>query len=71
MKHYVVRIEETLARTVVVAAENASDAEKKVEAAYNEGVFCIDVDDYDGYDISALREAKENELSYYDVLEDD
>lgn len=71
MEYYVVQVTETLARTLVVRADNEDEALKKAQQAYDNEEVILDYDDYDGYEIEVLREASKNEVAYYDILEVD
>lgn len=71
MEYYVVQVTETLARTLVVRADNEDEALKKTQQAYDNEEVILDYDDYDGYEIEVLREASKNDVSYYDILEVD
>lgn len=70
MEYYVVKVTETLARKWVVRAESEEEALEKVTQAYQNEECILDYDDYDGYDIEVLREASKNEVTFYDILED-
>lgn len=49
MAKFLVRIKETLIREVLVAeAENATEAQEKVEARYNNEEIVLDAEDYEG-----------------------
>lgn len=52
---FVMKVTETLSRTVVVDANDQDDAISKVEQAYDNEDIVLDYKDYDGYDISAVR----------------
>ena len=45
------------------------DAESKVNTAYDNGQIVLDYDNYDNYEIDALREATDSDIKYYDILE--
>ena len=66
---YLVRITETSSRTVIVEADNMQDAERKVNNAYYDEKIVLDYDDFDEYEIEAIREAANNDKMLYDVLE--
>ena len=69
MEYYVVKFTETLARKLVVRADNEDEALKKAHQAYDNDAVILDYDDYDEYEIEVLREASKNEVMYYDILE--
>lgn len=71
MKNYIVRVTETLVRDWIISAENEEEAFDKLAKAYDNEEINLDYDDYDGYELEVLREAKERDLRYYDILEDD
>lgn len=66
---YIVRITETLVRTVIVDAENEQDAEDKVYNAYDDAQIVLDYKDFEEYEIETLRKATDFDNSLYDVLE--
>ena len=66
---YLVRITETSSRTVIVEADNMQDAERKVNNAYYDEKIVLDYDDFDEYEIEAIREANDFDNKYYDILE--
>ena len=69
-KYYLVRIEETLARTVKVKAKSLEEAAKKVEHAYREeGTIVLDADDFVCGDIYE-KEVTDEDLSFYLELEE-
>ena len=47
MDKFAIKIKETLARTVIVEAENIDEAIQKVTDAYEAGKIILDSDDYD------------------------
>lgn len=51
MKKYAIRVVETLARTVIVEAENFEDAISQVEDAASSGEFILESDDFDEREI--------------------
>ena len=68
-KYYLVRVEETLARTYKVIASSLEEAEEKMEYAYREkGTVILDADDFVCGEIHG-REAKDEDLSIYLELE--
>lgn len=66
---YIVRITETLVRTVIVDAENEQDAEDKVYNAYDDAQIVLDYKDFEEYEIETLRKATDFDNSLYDKLE--
>lgn len=66
---YVVRVTETLARTLIVEANSMEEAEDKVDRAYDDGQIILDYDDFDEYEVEARREATNFDEGLYDVLE--
>lgn len=66
---YIVRITETLVRTVIVDAENEQDAEDKVYNAYDDAQIVLDYKDFEEYEIETLRKATDFDNSFYDKLE--
>lgn len=63
---YIVRVTETLSRTVVVEADNMGDAECKADDAYCNGKIVLDFDDHG---TQAIREATDKEIEWFGVLE--
>ena len=66
---YIVRVTERLAHMMIVEADNMRDAEDEVNKAYNNGQIVLDYDDFDNYEIDALREATDSDIKYCDILE--
>jgi hypothetical protein len=66
---YVMRVTETLSRTVVVNAENCADARHKVENAYDSEQIVLDYRDYDGYEINVVRIACPGDIEMYEEVE--
>lgn len=66
---YVVRVTETLARTLIVEANSMEEAEDKVDRAYDDGQIILDYDDFDEYEVEARKEATDFDEGLYDVLE--
>lgn len=56
MKKFLVRITETLEKTVEVDAENELDAVSKVQDLYNKAEVVLDDTDYVGVDIDLEKE---------------
>lgn len=65
----VVKITETLSRTVIIDADNPIEAEEKVEQIYNDENIVLDYRDYEGYKITALRPANDEDFELYDDME--
>lgn len=66
---YLVRVEEQLARHVIVDAESKKDAERIAETAYIEGDISLDYDDFVDSEFACIRKATEADATYYDELE--
>lgn len=66
---FVMKVTETLSRTVVVDANDQDDAISKVEQAYENGDIVLDYNDYDEYDISEVRIASPEDAKWYEELE--
>lgn len=66
---FVMKVTETLSRTVVVDANNIDDAISKVEQAYDNEQIVLDYRDYDEYDISEVRIAYPDDLKWYEEVE--
>lgn len=66
---FVMKVTETLSRTVVVDANDKDDAISKVEQAYDNEDIVLDYNDYDGYDISTVRITCPGDLEWYGELE--
>ena len=65
---YVVRIEETLAKHVIVEADNADDAVNIAEIAYQNGNIILEYDDfYDTY-IRWVRVADKEDIKWYEEV---
>ena len=65
---YVVRIEETLVKHVIVEADNADDAVNIAESAYQNGNIELDYDDFCDTDIRWTREADEEDIRWYEEV---
>ena len=69
-KYYLVRIEETLSRTVKVKASSLDEAAEKVEYAYREeGTIMLNAEDFVCGEIFE-REVTDEDLSLYWELEE-
>ena len=68
---YLVRVTETLAKSVIVEANSKEEAENKVDQAYDDAQIVLDYDDFNEYEIEALREATKEDFhdEYCDLLE--
>lgn len=66
---YLVRVEEQLARHVIVEAESAGDAECIAQTAYIEGDISLDYDDFADVEFACIRKATDVDATYYDELE--
>ena len=62
---YVVEIEETLTKHVIVNADNAAEAEIIANDAYNNEVVTLDYNDYVCTEIKVLRKADEDDVDEY------
>ena len=65
---YVVRIEETLAKHVIVEADNADDAVNIAEIAYQNGNIILEYDDFYDTDIRWVRVADEEDIKWYEEV---
>lgn len=65
----VMRVTETLERTVVVDANSYEEARDKVEKAYDNEQIVLDYRDYNGYEISGIRVACPGDLEKYAEIE--
>lgn len=65
---YVVRIEETLAKHVIVEAGNPDEAVNIIESAYQNGNVELDCDDFCETDIRWTREADEEDIRWYEEV---
>ena len=63
---YVVRIEETLAKHVIVEADNADDAVNIAEIAYQNGNIILEYDDFYDTDIKWVRVADKEDIKWYE-----
>lgn len=63
---YVVRIEETLAKHVIVEADNADDAVNIAEIAYQNGNIILEYDDFYDTDIRWVRVADKEDIKWYE-----
>lgn len=66
---YVVRVTETLSRTVIVDANDSADAHDKVEKAYDSENIVLDYRDYHGYEIDAVRVACPGDIEMFEEVE--
>ena len=65
---YVIRIEETLAKHVIVEADNADDAINIAESAYQNGNIELDYDDFCNADIRWVRAADKEDIKWYEEV---
>lgn len=65
---YVVRIEETLAKHVIVEADNADDAVNIAEIAYQNGNIILEYDDFYDTDIRWAGVADEEDIKWYEEV---
>ena len=65
---YVVRIEETLAKHVIVEADNADDAVNIAEIVYQNGNIILDYDDFCDIFIRWEMEADEEDIKWYEEV---
>lgn len=65
---YVVRIEETLAKHVIVEADNADDAVNIAEIAYQNGNIILEYDDFYDTDIRWVRVADKEYIKWYEEV---
>ena len=66
---FVVRVTETLSKTVIVYANDATDAHDKVEKAYDNEDIVLDYRDYHGYEIDTVRVACPGDIEMFEELE--
>ena len=65
---YVVEIKETLAKHVIVEAGNPDEAVNIAESAYQNGNVELDYDDFCETDIRWTREADEEDIRWYEEV---
>ena len=65
---YIIKIEETLAKCVIVEARNPDEAVKIAEDAYVDGKVVLDYDDFCEADAEYVREAKDGDKKYYEEV---
>ena len=65
---YVVRIEETLVKHVIVEADNADDAVNIAEIAYQNGNIILEYDDFYDTDIRWVRVADKEDIKWYEEV---
>ena len=66
---YVIEIEETLVRHVVVEAENSNEALAIANDAYNNEEVVLDFRDYMDTEFKHLREADEDDVNDYETIQ--
>lgn len=65
---YLVKIEETLAKHVIVEAESLDEAVTIAEDAYINGNIQLDYDDFCDTDVVYVREAKDGDKKYFEEV---
>ena len=65
---YLVKIEETLAKHVIVEAESLDEAVTIAEDAYINGNIKLDYDDFCDTDVVYVREAKDVDKKYFEEV---
>lgn len=65
---YVVQIEETLAKHVIVEAKNPDEAVNIAESAYQNGNIQLDYDDFCNTDIRWAGVADEEDIKWYEEV---
>ena len=65
---YLVKIEETLAKHVIVEAESLDEAVTIAEDAYINGNIKLDYDDFCDTDVVYVREAKDWDKKYFEEV---
>ena len=66
LKPYVIRIEETLSRNIIIRAENEEDALMKADVVYRtNGDVILTADDYSDNEVYCKGEATEDDLRLY------
>lgn len=65
---YVVRIEETLVKHVIIEADNADDAVNIAEIAYQNGNIILEYDDFYDTDIRWAGVADEEDIKWYEEV---
>ena len=68
---YLVKIEETLAKHVIVEAESLDEAVTIAEDAYINGNIKLDYDDFCDTDVTYAREASKEDKKYYEEVNND
>lgn len=66
---YVVEIEETLVKHIVVEAENSNEALAIANDAYNNEEVVLDYRDYMDTEFKCIREADEDDLNDYETIQ--
>lgn len=65
---YVVQIEETLAKHVIVEAKNPDEAVNIAESAYQNGNIILEYDDFYDTDIRWAGVADEEDIKWYEEV---
>lgn len=74
MKNYAITIRETISRTVIVEAEDLTEAVQRTEDAVNDGTICLNCEDCFDRDVGAADWSKDgtipkdSNVEYYDHL---
>lgn len=66
---YVIEIEETLVKHIVVEAENSNEALAIANDAYNNEEVVLDYRDYMDTEFKCIREADEDDLNDYETIQ--
>lgn len=66
---YVVEIEETLVKHIIVEAENSNEALAIANDAYNNEEVVLDYRDYMDTEFKCIREADEDDLNDYETIQ--
>jgi len=74
MKNYAITIRETISRTVIVEAEDLTEAVQRTEDAVNDGTICLNCEDCFNREVDAADWSKdgiipkESNVEYYEHL---
>lgn len=74
MKNYAITIRETISRTVIVEAEDLTEAVQRTEDAVNDGTICLNCEDCFNREVDAADWSKDgtipkdSNVEYYDHL---
>lgn len=61
MKKYVIRVTETLSRTVIIEADSKCDAEEFADELCNDGVIDLRYEDFTDRGVETVREATKDD----------